>query len=146
MATQRRKRMKIERYDHRPTFQLLNRTSRLMRELEAPLREAERAKRHQKKIDNWTYTLKTNPPGSFWHWWATVRIGYLLNADPYRRTLRDVLADGLYEVWLELRTILWGLGYTVLLVVAYALWVWFLLFVALPVLWDWFWRIPPGLQ
>jgi hypothetical protein len=47
-------------------------------------------------------------------------------------------------VWLELRTILWGLGYTVLLVVAYALWVWFLLFVALPVLWDWFWRMPGG--
>jgi hypothetical protein len=146
MATQRRKRMKIERYDYRPTFQVLNRASRLMRELEAPLREAERAKRHRKKIDDWTYTQKTNPPGSFWHWWASVRIDQLLRANPYKRTFRDVLNDFLHEVWLGLRPILWGLGYTILTAVAYVVWFWLLIFVVLPVLWDWFWQMPPGLQ
>ena len=30
--------------------------------------------------------------------------------------------------------------------VAYVIWFWLLIFVVLPVLWDWFWRMPPGLQ
>jgi hypothetical protein len=45
-----------------------------------------------------------------------------------------------------LRPILWGLGYTILTAVVYVIWFWLLIFVALPVLWDWFWQMPPGLQ
>jgi len=146
IANTRRSKPKFERYDPSETFKLLNRADRAIRSLSEPLRQAKRSETNRRKIKEWTYTKSINPPGSFWNWWASMRIDQLLRANPYERTVRDVFDDFLHEVWMGLRPILWGLGYTILTAVAYVIWFWLLIFVVLPVLWDWFWRMPPGLQ
>ena len=137
---------KPRRPRHGDTFERCRDLERAMRDLPDPDKTSRRLRAQQNRIEHWIRVTEEHPPGTFKHWRADVRFRQELAADPFKPTAGDALADWWFEVWWQIKIAAFQSLYVLVLVVVNVLWFGFLIFVALPVVWDWFWQLPPGLR
>jgi hypothetical protein len=127
----------------REFFAHLRRSDRSHRKLQ---RELKRSSDQRKAIDQWMNILETSDPNSAEEEEAVQHVIQLLDSPPDQDTWRDEFADG----WNDMVWTVKGVAFTslqmLLIVVFNIIWWAFLIIVALPIVWDWFWQLPPGLK
>ncbi len=133
-------------YDHRRAFDLARNAQRSMRNLERIYGQTDRINALYDKIEYWLEVQLRHPPETLIHRFAAYRVKTLQATDPDARTFRDELSDFGHTLLWEAKKIGYRLFYVLLLIAIHILWFAFLIFVALPILWDWFWQIPPGFK
>ncbi len=127
-------------------FDLARDAQRSTRNLEWIYGQIDRINALYDKIDYWLEIQLRHPPKTLIHRFAAYRVKTLKATDPDARTFRAELSDFGHTLSWEAKKIAYRLFYVLLLIAIHILWFAFLIFVALPILWDWFWQIPPGLK
>ena len=77
---------------------------------------------------------------------AMAHILRLLDSPPAQDTWRDEFADGWNDMVWTLKQIALAWLQVLLIIVFNVIWWAFLIIVALPIVWDWFWQLPSGLK
>jgi len=120
----------------------LRRSDRSIRTLQ---READREAELLKEIGHWQDIQETCSPESTDYEQALQHITRLLDSPPQQDTTRVKVAGGWNDlVWTVKEAGLISLQMLVIIVFNVAWWA-FLILVALPIVWDWFWQLPSGL-
>ena len=127
----------------REFFAHLRRSDRSIRTLQ---READRESKLLKEIGHWQDILEACSPESAEYEQAMAHILRLLDSPPHQDTWRDELADGWNDMVWTIKEAAFTSLQILLIVVFNIIWWAFLIIVALPIVWDWFWQLPPGLQ
>lgn len=70
----------------------------------------------------------------------------LLDSPPNQDTWRDELADHWNSMVWSVKEAAFASLRMVMIIVFNVVWWTFLIFVALPIVWNWFWQLPPGLK
>ncbi|MBK7729687.1 MAG: hypothetical protein IPJ33_14670 [Gammaproteobacteria bacterium] len=126
----------------REFFAHLRRSDRSIRTLQ---READRESKLLKEIGYWQDILDAYPrsrPSTSRRWAHPAFAGQ----PPHQDTWRDELADGWNDMVWTIKEAAFTSLQILLIVVFNIIWWAFLIIVALPIVWDWFWQLPPGLQ
>ena len=122
----------------------------LMRGCDRSIRQLQRAADREavllKEIGRWQEIQRASPPESAEYEEAMQHIMRLLESPPAKDTWRDELADSWNGMVWTAKEIAFAWLQLVMIVVFNVIWWAFLIFVALPIVWDWFWQLPPGLQ
>jgi len=127
----------------REFFAHLRRSDRSIRELQRKLdREAELLK----EIGYWQDIQETCSPESPEYDEAMQHILRLLDSPPDQDTWRDKIADSWNAMLWAIKEAAFASLQVLLIIVFNVVWWAFLILVALPIVWDWFWQLPPGLR
>ena len=122
----------------------------LMRGCDRSIRQLQRAADREavllKEIGYWQEIQRASPPESAEHEEAMQHIMRLLESPPDQDTWRDEFADGWNGMVWAIKEAAFASLQVVMIVVFNIIWWAFLIIVALPIVWDWFWQLPPGLQ
>ena len=127
----------------REFFAHLRRSDRSIRTLQ---REVDREAELLKQVAHWQDILEAYPPESAEYEQAMQNILRLLDSPPHQDTWRDGLADGWNDMVWAIKEAAFASLQILLIIVFNIIWWAFLIIVALPIVWDWFWQLPPGLQ
>lgn len=127
----------------REFFAHLRRSDRSIRTLQ---REVDREAELLKEIGCWQDILDAYPPESPEYEQAMQHIMRLLDSPPAQDTWRDEIADGWNDIVWTMKEAAFASLQILLIIVFNVVWWAFLIIVALPIVWDWFWQLPPGLQ
>ncbi len=127
----------------REFFALMRGCDRSIRQLQ---READRKADVFKEIGYWQSVQHASFPESAEYEEAMQHIMRLLESPPTKDTWRDELADSWNGMVWTIKEIAFAWLQVVMIVVFNIIWWAFLIFVALPIVWDWFWQLPPALK
>jgi hypothetical protein len=109
-------------------------------------READRESELLKEIGHWQDILEEYPPESAEYEQAMQHILRSLDSAPKQDTWRDEFADGWNDMVWTMKEAAFTALQILLIIVFNVVWWAFLIIVALPIVWDWFWQLPSGLQ
>ena len=127
----------------REFFALMRGCDRSIRQLQ---RAADREAALLKEIAHWQEIQRASPPESAEYEEAMQHIMRLLESPSDQDTWRDELADGWNGMVWTIKEAAFATLQVVMIVVFNIIWWTFLIIVALPIVWDWFWQLPPGLK
>jgi len=127
----------------REFFAHLRRSDRSHRKLQ---RELKRKSDQDKAIDQCMDILEASAPNSAEEHEAIQHVLQLLDSPPQQDTWRDELADGWNDTVWAVKEAAFAWLQIVTTIVFNIIWWAFIIFVALPIVWDWFWQLPPGLR
>jgi hypothetical protein len=127
----------------REFFAHLRRSDRSIRTMQ---REVDRESKLLKEIGHLQDILDAHPPESAEYEQAMTHILRLLDSPPKQDTWRNKVADGWNDMLWSVKEAAFTSFQMLVIVMFNIIWWAFLIFVALPIVWDWFWQLPPGLQ
>ena len=127
----------------REFFALMRGCDRSIRQLQ---RAAERESALLAEIRHWQEIQHASSPESAEYEEAMQHIMRLLESPPTKDTWRDELADSWNGMVWTIKEAAFATLQVMLIVVFNIIWWAFLIIVALPIVWDWFWQLPPGLK
>ena len=127
----------------RDFFTLMRGCDRSIRQLQ---RAADRKADLLREIGYRQEIQRASPPESAEYEEAMQHIMRLLESPPAKDTWRDELADGCNGMVWAIKAAAFASLQVVMIVVLNIIWWGFLIIVTLPIVWDWFWQLPPGLQ
>jgi hypothetical protein len=127
----------------REFFALMRGCDRSIRQLQ---RAADREAHLLREIGYWQSVQKDSSPESPEYEDAMQHIMRLLDSPPNQDTWRDELADHWNSMVWSVKEAAFASLRMVMIIVFNVVWWTFLIFVALPIVWNWFWQLPPGLK
>ena len=127
----------------REFFAHLRRSDRSIRTLQ---REVDREAELLKEVGHWQDILDAYPPESPEYDEAMAHILRLLDSPPAQDTWRDKVSDGWNDMLWTIKEAVFSSLQILTIIVFNIIWWAFLILVALPIVWDWFWQLPPGLR